>query len=460
MPLTPDKKIKTPKSTTPTLLRGFKDILPEESALWQTVRAQAFSILNDYGFGEITTPILESTGLFRRTIGDATDIVEKEMFTFTDRSRDSVTLRPEMTAGIARAYIEHGMFNRPQPVKLYSWGPAFRYDRPQAGRYRQFHQLDIEIIGNPKEVADAEIIFVSYLLCRSLGLDVNVQINSLGDADTRHEYSKLLKDYYRHRRRHLCEDCKRRLLKNPLRLLDCKQAECQPLIKEAPQLVDHLDDESKRHFVRVLEYLDESDVPYVLNPYIVRGLDYYNRTTFEIWPAFAEASTFAEATADKSAGRPAEALESVPNALGGGGRYDGLIEQIGGRDTPAVGMAFGLERLLDLVKTTNPALAPTERPDVFLAQLGEEAAKHIFPLFEKLRAAGLKVAANFAKEGLKGQLEAANKQAVVYAVILGQKELLDGTVIIRDMENGIQEVVDLNKVCEELAKRLKKKKES
>ncbi len=444
MPPIPEKKPK-PAKNTPTLLRGFKDILPEEALYWQKIRAIAEKIFTDYGFGFIDVPILEATSLFRRSLGEATDIVEKEMFTFTDRSRDSVTLRPEMTAGIVRAFIEHGMFNRPQPVKLWSMGPLFRYDRPQAGRFRQFHQLDMEIIGNEREVADAEVIFLSWLVCRELGLDITVQINSLGGSEARKEYIKVLKEFYRARRRFLCEDCKKRLAKNVLRLLDCKEPACRALLPEAPQLLDHLDDDSKKHFVKVLEYLDEAEVPYVLNPFIVRGLDYYNRTTFEIWPAFAPAS----------AGRPAEE-EAIPNALGGGGRYDGLIEDLGGRPAPAVGMAFGLERLIELVKKTNPGFLSEVKPDVFLAQLGIEAAKHIFPLFEKLRVSGLAVAANFAKEGLKQQLEVANKLGVVYTVILGQKELLDGTIIIRDMENGIQEVVDLNKITDELKKRLKK----
>ncbi|MEK7164408.1 MAG: histidine--tRNA ligase, partial [Patescibacteria group bacterium] len=285
--------------------------MPEEAIYWLKIRAIAEKIFGDYGFGFIDVPILEPTSLFRRSLGEATDIVEKEMFTFTDRSRDSVTMRPEMTAGIARAYIEHGMFNRPQPVKLWSIGPLFRYDRPQAGRYRQFHQLDLEIIGNEREVADAEIIFLSFLFCRELGINVTVQVNSLGSDEARKEYIKVLKEFYRAKRRHLCEDCKKRLLKNVLRLLDCKEPGCRALLSEAPQLLDHLDDDSKKHFVKVLEYLDEAEVPYVLNPFIVRGLDYYNRTTFEIWAA------------DSAAG-PADSVETAPNALGGGGRYDGL----------------------------------------------------------------------------------------------------------------------------------------
>lgn len=439
----PESSEKSRKAkNAPARPRGFYDILPEENEYWRKFRGLAEEILSAYGFAEITTPILEYTSLFKRTLGDTSDVVSKEMFSFTDRSRDSVTLRPEFTAGISRAYIEHGMFNRPQPLKLWSFGPLFRYDRPQAGRQRQFHQLDLEIIGSIQPAADAEIIFLSHLICCRAGLEANIQINSLGSPESRREYLKILKEYYRAKKRLLCDDCKERLGRNPLRLLDCKQPGCLEPKKDAPQLVDNLDEESKRHFVKVLEYLDESEVPYVLNPYIVRGLDYYNRTAFEILPAAPLAAT------EEEAGRI---------ALGGGGRYDGLIETLGGRPTPAIGMAFGVERLLTEVKRANPDWVAKEKPKVFLAQLGEEAAKRSFSLFEKLRASGIKTAANFAKEGLKTQLELADKLGVAFAVILGQKELLDGTIIIRDMENGMQEVVDSAKIDEELKKRLAKK---
>jgi len=271
-----------------------------------------------------------------------------------------------------------------------------------------------------------------------------IHVNSIGDAESRTEYAKLLKEYFKSKRRLLCEDCKKRLLKNTLRILDCKEAGCRDLIKDAPQLVDHIDEESKAHFVSVLEHLGESEVPYELNPYIVRGLDYYNRTAFEIFPRLEKTKTD-EAKEDSS-----------PNALGGGGRYDGLIENIGGRETGAVGMAFGLERIVELLKQSGSSAKSDKTPQIFLAQLGSDATKHAFTLFETLRQSGIRVSSNFSKEGLKAQLEQADKLGVAYAVILGQKELLDQTVIIRDMENGIQEVVDLNKISEEIKKRLKK----
>jgi len=438
-----EKKIKK-SSKTPLLLRGFLDILPENDKYWRKFRDVTEKILDDYSYGKISVPILEQTNLFKRTIGEHTDIVSKEMFTFEDRGGDSVTMRPEITAGIARSYVTHGMLNRSRPVKLYSSGPVFRYDRPQAGRFRQFNQLSIEIFGDESPVADAEVIFLSYLICKKLGLDVIIQINSLGDTESRQEYITILKEYFRSKRRLLCDDCKARLTKNTLRLLDCKEEQCHELAKSAPQLVDHLDEESKNHFVSVLEHLDESEVPYELNPHIVRGLDYYNRTAFEIVPATKEG--------EESERSPSQ------NAIGGGGRYDELIEIIGGRETPAIGMAFGIERVVQLLKEQQKNQPSKKNLDVFLAQLGEEATKHSFTLFETLRESGIKVRANFSKDGLKQQLEIADRLGAVFTVILGQKELLDGTIIIRDMENGIQEVVDSAKISDELKKRLKKGK--
>ncbi len=437
----PIKKTQKPVS----ILRGFKDILPEESQSWDYVSQITRTILGDYGYGYIETPIVEYTSLYKRTTGEHSDIVSKEMFTFCDMSGDLVSLRPEFTPGISRAYIEKGMINRTQPIKFFSIGPVFRYDRPQSGRFRQFHQLDIEILGGAGPCCDAEIIFISYLICKKLGIDPVIQVNSLGSAESREEYINILKEYYKSKRRLLCEECKKRLNKNALRLLDCKEPSCKEIAFGAPQLVDHLDEDSKQHFVKVLEHLDEAQVPYELNPYIVRGLDYYNKTAFEIYAAPSVQEDF-HATEDRA---------SQQNAIGGGGRYDGLIETIGGRPTSAVGMAFGIERLIESSEKLKEKNSKKEKIEVFLARLGDGVTKHALPLFERLREAGIKVRANFSKDGLKQQLEIADKLGVVYTVILGQKELLDGTIIIRDMENGIQEVVSLSKVAEELKKRIK-----
>ena len=354
---TPDKpeekntetKKKTPK--TPQLLRGMKDILPESQKYWNYVRKIVEELAEDYTYERIDTPVLEETGLFARSVGENTDIVEKEMFSFEDKGGTNVSLRPENTAGIVRAYIEHGMLDRPQPVRLFYWGPFFRYDRPQAGRYRQFHQFGFEAIGDDNPIIDAQIIVMCQSLYQTIGLPVVTQINSVGCKKCRKEYEQLLADYLSSRKKFLCEDCKKRLTKNPLRILDCKEKECKEMLTDAPHIVDHLDEECKEHFVKVLEYLDEADITYQLNPFLVRGLDYYTKTTFEIWP---------------------EKSEGSQSALGGGGRYDDLAEVLGGRPTPACGFAGGIERLVISMREKEIVIPFKETPDVFVAQLFPE----------------------------------------------------------------------------------------
>lgn len=438
-------------------LRGFRDIVPQEQKYWQYVYRTFDAIARAYSFQKIDLPLLEETSLFKRAVGDDTDIVEKEMFDFIDKGEDSVTLRPEGTAGAVRAYIEHGMLNQPQPVKLYYEGPMFRYERPQAGRFRQFYQVGIESFGAGAPVVDAEIILVAYSLCKSLGLSTTVQVNSLGSPESRELYKKALLEYYKPKKNMLCESCKKRLVKNPMRILDCKEKGCQEYKEDAPQLVDHLIEEDKTHFVKVLEHLDEAEVPYVLNPFVVRGFDYYTRTIFEIWP-----QTDSEKVAEGIDGEGKEKVEEkekqdpAQSALGGGGRYDLLVEYLGGNPTPASGMAMGVDRLVALMKQQKVDVPDNDVCEVFLAQLGEEAKKRSLKLFEMLRQGGVRVKSNFSKDGLKQQLEMANKYAVQYTMILGQKEIMDGTLLIRDMESGIQEVVDFNKAVSEIRKRLEK----
>ncbi len=415
-------------------LRGFKDIMPQEAVYWQWIEARAREIAAAYGFGWVETPILESSSLFVRSIGRTTDIVEKEMFRFLDQGGDDVALRPENTAGLVRAYISHGLLNQPQPVKLWYWGPMFRHDRPQAGRYREFHQWGCETFGETKPIADAELILVGWGLLRELGLNLVVSINSIGDPASRETYKEQLVNWYRQHRTGLCEDCKRRLQKNPLRLLDCKEEGCRAIRGNAPQILDALNEESKNHFMRVLEYLDEAEVSYALDPYLVRGLDYYNRTVFEFVISSEE--------------------ERAQAALGGGGRYDGLVELLGGRPTPAVGFALGIERVILALKAANINPPAISKADVFLAQLGEPAKRKSLILFEEFRRAGLSAIAAFPKDSLKSQLELANKAGVRFTVIIGQKEILDGTVIIRDMESGVQETHDQKKLIAELKRKL------
>lgn len=420
---------------TPSPLRGMKDILPGEQKYWDFIRAQGASLANAYAYERIDTPILEDTKLFVRAVGKYTDIVEKEMFSFLDASEESVTMRPEGTAPVVRAYINHGMLNLPQPVKLWYNAPMFRYGRPQAGSYRQFHQFGLEILGEAKPAADAELIFLAHTFCKDLGLKTMVQVNSLGHPGCREKYKTELVNYYRSKRSLICEDCKRRLTRNPLRMLDCKEEKCQPVKAGAPQMVDMLCDDDRNHFMKVLEFLDEVDLPYQLNPYLVRGLDYNTKTVFEVF------------------GQNQREEKISDMALGGGGRYDDLAELLGGRLTPSAGFALGIERLILALKEQNVVLPESRRPFVFLAQLGDHAKRKALGLFEEIRHYGIPATVNFAKDSLKAQMEIAAKLGVRFTLILGQKEILDGTVILRDMDSGVQEVIDRRKVVDALKKK-------
>lgn len=418
------------------LVKGMKDILPSDARYFAHMNRLADQLAQIYGYGKIETPILENTELFFRGIGSATDIVEKEMFSFEDQSGDHLTLRPENTAGVVRAYIEHGMQTWPQPVKLYYSGSMFRHEKPQAGRFRQFNQIGFEVLGEADPIMDAQMILIAYKFCELNGFSCVMQVNSIGCADCRPSYEQELKDYFKRVKGRLSEISQARLAKNVLRILDSKEEQDLPLIAEAPQQIDFLCEDCKNHFIQVLEYLDELEIPYALNPNIVRGLDYYNRTAFEIW------------TTGEEAGRQ--------SALGGGGRYDGLAEMLGGQPVPAVGFAIGVERFINQIKEADHKVPDTPKPEIFLAQLGPEARKKGLKLFEALLKEGIKVGENFAKTGLKAQLETADKLGVKFTLILGQKEIVDGTIMIRDMENGIQEVVDCAKVTAEIKKRLAK----
>jgi len=454
-----EKIFKVKRGKFVSRLRGMKDVLPDEYKYWNLVIKKATELSKAYGFRRLDTPVLEGLELFERSSGRTSDVVTKEMFSFIDKNNDKIALRPEATPGIVRAYIEHGMFNQPQPVKLLWLGPVFRHDKPQAGRFRQFSQFNLENIGEPSPVADAELIAVTYYFFSELQIEVIIQINSIGCPVCRKDYLAKLENFYkeRGRRAKLCNDCKKRLVKNPLRLLDCKEKSCVEMASEAPQIVDSLCDDCRNHFIKVLEYLDELDIPYNLNPTLVRGLDYYNRTVFEIWPSAAEASADANALAVEPAdGAETSKKEELPRqaALGGGGRYDGLVEYMGGRPTPACGFGIGIERVILKIKEKNIPLQDEEKGDIFLAQLGDQARRKIMKLFEVLRKAGFSVRQAFTKDSLKSQLETANKIGVKYTLILGQKEIMDGTILIRDMESGIQEIVDYKKIVAEIEKRL------
>ncbi len=425
-------------SSGPQLVRGMRDILPSEKRLWDRVWRASQLEFESREYDRIETPIMEEASLFQRSIGRVTDIIEKEMYVFEDPGGSRVALRPEATASIARAYIRHGMVSLPQPVRLWYWGPMFRHDRPQAGRYRQFFQSGAEVVGEQHPVVDAQVIMTAIAIVRRSGLDPLVSINSTGCKMCRPQYIEQLVAYYRTRRSQLCQDCKKRLVRNPLRLLDCKEEQCKSVKGEAPQIVDSLCPECKDHFVRVLEYCDELEIPYQLSSSLVRGLDYYTKTVFEVY----------ERT--EGAGRQ--------DALGGGGRYDGLLELLGGRPTPGIGFSLGVDRIVNALKEKQTDVAPGAAiegaPQIFFAQLGEQARRQAIVLVERIRQEGISVAEQFSKDGLKGQLERANRLGVRYTVILGQKEVLDGTVLVRDMEGGVQEIIDRQKLVEMLKKKL------
>lgn len=430
-------ELKLGKGKTLGLLRGMKDILPKEEGYWKRLYHTAENLADAYGFSFIETPILEDVGLFVRSIGKGTDVVDKEMYVFEDLDGSKVCLRPEATASVARAYIIHGMQSWPQPVKMWYYGPMFRHDRPQAGRYREFHQFSCESFGVQDSVMDAELIAVGYNFFKELGIDTVIHINSIGKLEERQNYIVELVGYLRSKRGYLCEECKKRLIKNPLRALDCKEESCQPIIEEAPQIIDWLSESSRNYFMKVLEYLDELDIPYTLRSTLVRGLDYYSDTVFEFYREDGEGS--------------------AQSALGGGGRYDTLVEQLGGKPTPGCGFSIGLERVVSAIRAKQEAgeLPKEEETNpIYFAQLGEQARKKTLKLLEDMRKQGIIVKHNLGKGALKAQMEMANKFKAKYCLILGQKEVQDGTVIIRDMESGIQEIVDQKKLVTNLKRKL------
>jgi len=416
--------------------KGVCDILPEDQKYWDRIRAVVVQVLASYGFERIDVPIFEDVRLFIKGTGQTTDIVQKEMYTFKTRGGEHFALRPEFTPGIVRAYIEHGMKNLPQPVKLYSIGPVFRHNRPQAGRFRQFYQFNWEIIGDSSAVSDIQVIQVFISILKKLNLKKFIlYLNSIGCPLCAPKYKKVLLSYYRRQLSKLCPDCKRRFKENPLRLLDCKKEKCKRLADKAPQVLDFLCEECHNHFKEVLELLDELEIPYILNLQMVRGLDYYTKTVFEVWE-------------DKE--------NFVQGALMGGGRYDNLVEMFKGKPTPAVGAAAGIERIINSLKKQDVKILGKEKPRVFIIQLGELGKRKSLKLFEEFQSKGIKVGEAFSKPSIKSQLKIADKEGAELALILGQKEALEDNIIIKDMVSGVQETVALGKVINEVRKRLKK----
>jgi histidyl-tRNA synthetase len=411
-----------PRYQRPT---GTLDILPEDQHYWYHVRARARHLAEPAGFERIDVPIFEATELFARGVGEGTDIVDKEMYSFKDKGDHEITLRPEFTAGVVRAYIENGMHVRPQPVKLYTFGPIFRYERPQAGRYRQHTQFDIEILGEQDPAADVEVMALVWDLYAGLGFrDLVFQLNSTGCPRCRPGYVAALKAYYAENRDAICEDCQRRLERSPLRVLDCKANQCQPIIAGAPHFLDHLCEECAEHFRTLREYLDLLGRKHAINHQLVRGLDYYTKTVFEVW----------------AAGIGAQA------AVCGGGRYDGLAELLGGPPTPGVGVGVGLERIILVMKQLGVEAPPLPTPSVFLAHLGPQAKREALRLADALRQADVRTWIPFGERGLRSQLREAGKRGIQHTVILGEDELEAGVATVRDMQAGEQVSVGLSEL--------------
>ncbi|MCA1175862.1 MULTISPECIES: histidine--tRNA ligase [unclassified Pantoea] len=403
-------------------IRGMNDYLPADTAIWQRIEGTLKQVLASYGFSEIRLPIVEQTPLFKRAIGEVTDVVEKEMYTFDDRNGESLTLRPEGTAGCVRAGIEHGLLYN-QEQRLWYIGPMFRYERPQKGRYRQFHQIGAEVFGLQGPDVDAELIMMTARWWKALGISehVSLELNSIGSLEARANYRDALVAFLEQHKDKLDEDCKRRMYSNPLRVLDSKNADIQLLLNDAPTLNEYLDEDSRAHFDGLCSLLNDAGIAYTVNQRLVRGLDYYNRTVFE-W---------------------------VTNSLGSqgtvcaGGRYDGLVEQLGGRATPAVGFAMGLERLVLLVQAVNPEFEPTRIVDVYVIASGQGVQSAAMQLAEKLRDAdpALKLMTNFGGGNFKKQFGRADKWGARIALVLGEDEVKAGQVVIKNLSTGDQQTV-------------------
>jgi histidyl-tRNA synthetase len=413
------------KSMNINIPRGTKDILPGEVEKWQIIEEKAKEVCARFNYKEIRTPMFEHTDLFQRGVGDSTDIVQKEMYTFTDRGDRSLTLRPEGTASVARSYVENKMFGfAQQPVKLYYIGQMFRYERPQAGRYRQFVQFGVEAMGSSDPTIDAEVMGLAMTVYQELGLKkLRLVLNTLGDSESRKTHKEALIDHFEPRIEEFCSDCQNRLKKNPLRILDCKKDRDHELMKNAPSILEHLNEESKAYFEQVKASLTEMGIEYVIDPTLVRGLDYYNHTAFEI---MSEADGFGAIT-----------------TLSGGGRYNGLVEDLGGPSTPSIGFAMSLERLLLALEAEGISLETEEDLDCYLVTLGDEAKLKSVSILNQLRSAGIRSDKDYLDKKMKAQFKAADRLKSKFVAILGEEELQNGIVAVKNMETGEQKEVSI-----------------
>ncbi len=414
-------------------LTGMQDILPEDQPYWRFVRKKIDQITALYGFERLDVPIIEETGLYVRGVGQGTDIVDKEMYSFQDKGKDNVTLRPEFTAGFMRSYVENHLYKRPQPVKLFTIGPIFRYERPQAGRFRQHTQFNVEALGVEDPAIDFEVMSLAHQFFSELGFQgVHFQLNSTGCPQCRPQYIERLQAHYRLHYDEICDDCKRRLDRSPLRVLDCKASQCQPVIASAPKIADYLCDDCRLHFQSLLRYLDNAGLAYIVNHRLVRGLDYYRKTVFEVWVE----------------GIGAQA------AVCGGGRYDGLGQEIGGPPTPGIGFGSGIERIVMAMKAQGLTVPGLPKPQVLVAYLGKEAKERAVPLVQELRWYNIGVILPFGDRSLKSQLRQANRERVRYVVIIGEDELARGRAQLRDLQEHQQQDVPLDTLRQWLSERL------
>lgn len=403
--------------------KGTKDLLPDQSEKWRAVEDVMRSEAQTCGFGEIRTPVFEDTRLFQRSVGETTDVVQKEMYTFSDKGGRSVTLKPEGTAGAVRAFLEHGLFNGALPERLYYFTPCYRYENTQAGRLREFHQFGVEMFGTASPFADAEVICLAHGIFQRLGLrNLRLEINSIGCPDCRARYNDALRAYFTARKDRLCETCLTRLERNPMRILDCKNPECAEIAKGAPHILDYLCDDCRAHFEQVKTCLEAADVPYLVNPTIVRGLDYYTRTVFEFI---------------------ADGL-GAQSTLCGGGRYDGLVGEMGGNPTPALGFAVGMERLMMVLDARGTEFPEPETCELYVASIGEKAQEAAFVLVQKMRRCSVAAQCDVSGRSLNAQMKYAGKIGSQYTLVLGDDELQSGKAMVKNMKTGEKTKVDLH----------------
>ncbi len=402
--------------------KGTVDLLPAQTEKWRIVEDVMRSEAQIHGFGEIRTPVFEDTRLFQRSVGETTDVVQKEMYTFDDKGNRSITLRPEGTAGAVRAMLEHGLYNDGLPLKLYYLTSCYRYENTQAGRQREFHQFGVELFGTAEPVADAEVICMAKSIYDRLGVqNLKINLNSIGCPDCRAKYYEALKDYFRQYTDKLCGTCRDRLERNPMRILDCKNPSCKEVAKGAPLMPEYLCDDCREHFESVQEYLKATGVEYTLDPTLVRGLDYYTRTVFE----FVSGDLGAQ------------------NTIGGGGRYDGLVEELGGQPMPALGFGLGMERLMLVLEAQKVEFPEQETPDLYIASLGENAKREAFLLAHRLQEYSISAVCDLNNRGLKAQMKYADKIGAKYSIVLGDNELLAKRADIKDMKTGEKSSISL-----------------